>query len=443
MKKLRIAFIGIVGLFFFSILLASSVRNIYMAGDNGKSRLGFLAQPIKFMAETPSIIKTILSAPEFIVTNSEAKGGLDYSNGVDTKSYPKLLVSYKQKEFGQEFELLDLKNGKSIKKWSPDNASLYEQAFNEDNPRKPSKGSDLYFMHPLMSSDSSLMFTSQLTSLLAKIDKKGELLWLKNDKTYHHTLESNNNGKIYTCTRPFISGKYDFLPGEYDEYKHTLLDDTISIIEENTGDEIFSKSVIEILVENGYKKLLLYKGQIISDQIHLNDIQPALTDSEFWKKDDLLISCRNLSAVFLYRPSTNKILWLQHGPWTNQHDADFYENDKIVVFGNDVIREESIVDERLTHSNLSFTKEKQHNEIYVYNFVNDSTSTPYSRLMSKEKITTYTSGRCDILENGDVIIEETNNGRIIIGDSINKKVEYVKRLDEGHISSLFWSRIIN
>jgi hypothetical protein len=64
-------------------------------------------------------------------------------------------------------------------------------------------------------------------------------------------------------------------------------------------------------------------------------------------------------------------------------------------------------------------------------------------LLKKEKVTTITSGRCDILENGDIFIEETNQGRIIVGDSLNKKIEYVKRLDDKHISSLFWSRIIN
>ena len=443
MKKIRYTFIIVVGLFFYSILLASSIRNIYFSDDGGKGRLGFLAKPFKFLAETPSLIKKVLEPEEFFVTNTVSGNGFTYINKKQTGKYPKLLVSYKEARFAQTFDLLDINDGRLIKRWLPDNKHLYQKAYNEENPRKPSKGSDLHFMHPLMTKDSSLLITSQLTSLLAKIDKNSNLLWLKNDRIYHHTLEVDEEENIYVCTQPFVSDKYDFLPGNFETYKSTLQDDHITILNKETGKEVFSKSVIGILLENGYESLLLSKGQIISDQIHLNDIQPALSNTEYWEKGDLLVSCRNLSTVFLYRPATNKILWLQHGPWYNQHDVDFYGSDKIVIFGNDVIREESKSDPRITNKNLSFNAKRPNNEIYVYDFSNDSVATPYRKLMQTERIQTITSGRCDILENGDLFIEETNQGRIIIGDSTTKKIEYVKRLDQDHISSLFWSRIVN
>lgn len=443
MKKIRYGIIGVLGLFFYSILLASGIRNIYLSEDEGRGRFGVLQQPLKLMAEIPSLIKTVLDKPEFYVANQAAEDGLTFPGGTAVQGYPSLLVSYKEKRFGQEFELLDLNSGKTLKKWSPDNQALFEQAYNEANPRKPAKGSDLYFMHPLMTPDSSLLFTAQLTSLLAKIDAKGELLWLKNDRIYHHTLEADDTGRLYACTQPFLSGAYDILPDDYETYKNVLQDDHITILDMADGKELFSKSVIEILMENGYGELLLYKGQFISDPIHLNDVQPAPEDGAFWQKGDLLVSCRNLSAVFLYRPAANKILWLQHGPWLNQHDVDFYQGDKIVVFGNDVIREESTVDPRFINSDLYFPKRKTHNEVYVYSFAKDSVSTPYSALLQKENIGTFTSGRCDILENGEVFLEDTNHGRIVIGDSVRKKMEYVKRLDTDHISSMFWSRIVN
>jgi hypothetical protein len=402
-----------------------------------------MARPLKFMAETPSLIKQILEPSEFFVENSTSANGFVYFTKNTNYGNTKLLTTFKEAKFQQKFELSYLNSGDLIKRWEPNTSELFDIAYNDKNPSKPAKGSDLYFMHPLMTADSSLLITAQLTSLLAKIDANSNLVWLKNDKTYHHTLESDYEGKVFVCSRPFESGKYDILPGDHEVYKDNLLDDHVTIISEDTGTEIFSKSVIEILLENGYEDLLLYKGQVISDLIHLNDIQPALESTEFWEKGDLLISCRNLSAVFLYRPSENKILWLKHGPWYNQHDVDFLGIDKIVVFGNDVIREESVIDPRLTQNSLSFSKKRPHNEIYIYNFKTDSISKPYTALLKKEKVTTITSGRCDILDNGDIFIEETNQGRILVGDSINKKIEYVKRLDDTHISSLFWSRIIN
>lgn len=443
MKKIRYIFIFITGLLLFSILLAASVRNIYSSNDDGTGRLGFLAKPLKIMAETPSLIKKIMDVPEFFVDNTQSKDGFTYLIKQPTNEFPKLLVSYKEAAFGQTFDLLDINTGKLIKRWQPDNKVLYEKAYNINNPKTPDKGSDLYFMHPYMTKDSSLLVNAQLTSLLAKIDKNSDITWIKNDRVYHHTIELDSNDNIYTCTAPFQSKKYDFLPYDYDSYKNHLIDDHITLVDKNNGNILFNKSVIEILLENGYQQLLLSKGQINSDPIHLNDIQPAEYSTEYWSKGDLLVSCRNLSAIFLYRPSSNKILWLKSGPWYNQHDADYIGDDKILVFGNDVIREESIIDERLTTSNLFFSKERPHNNAYIYHLANDSISTPYTDLFKSEEVQTFTSGRCDILSNGDIFIEATNQGRIIIGDSITKKIEYVKRLDEDHISSLFWSRIVN
>lgn len=441
MKKLRILFIVVAGLFFYSILLSSFVRNIYL-NDNSAERWGMWAKPVMFMAELPTMAKQSLTPDEFMLNNSEIAGGVQFHSKTNMENYPDLLVSYKDERFGQKFELLDLNTGKSLKRWEPDNKLIFEKAYNEKNPLRHPKGSDLHFMHPLMEKDSSLIFNSQLSSLLTKIDKNNNIVWLKNDRRYHHTIEKDEEGALYVCTRPFLSGKYDMLPVDYDAYSEILIDDEISKINPENGELIFSKSVIELLLENGYERLLLGKGQFNSDPIHLNDIQPAPTDSDYWQKGDLLVSCRNLSTVFLYRPSTNKILWLQRGPWYNQHDVDFVGKDKIAVFGNDVIREESVIDGKITNEDLFFSNKRAHNDVYIYNFEKDTITTPYNRLMKKEGIRTYTSGRSDVLPNGDVFIEDTNNGRIIFGDSINKKIEYVKRVDDQHISSLFWSRLI-
>ncbi|MCM4172546.1 hypothetical protein DHD32_13730 [Arenibacter sp. TNZ] len=443
MKKLRLIFISIAGLLFFSIFLSSTVRNIYLSKDGGVNKFGMFAEPIKVLAELPSMVKQVLDLPEFLIKNVEAKDGFTYFGNHNFDQYPKILISYKEKEFGQKFDLYELSTGKLLKRWEPDNKSLYDQAYNQMYPRRPNKGSDLYFMHPFFAQDSSLILNSQLTSLLVKIDKNSNTVWLKNDRNYHHTIEEDHEGYIFTSTQPFLSGKYDILPEDYDTYKTILLDDEITKINPKNGDIIYSKSVIAILLENGFEDLLLSKGQFISDPIHLNDIQPALTDSDHWKKGDLLISCRNLSTIFIYRPSTSKIIWIKHGPWYNQHDVDFLDNNKIVVYGNDVIREESTIDPKLTSQNLFFSAKRKNNEIYIYDFEKDTIFIPYSRLLKNEMVNTITSGRCDVLSNGDLFIEETNDGKIIIGDSIHKKIEFVKRLDDNHISSLFWSRIIN
>ena len=74
------------------------------------------------------------------------------------------------------------------------------------------------------------------------------------------------------------------------------------------------------------------------DPIHLNQIRVARQDTRYWHRGDLLLSARHLSMVFLYRPSTNKIIWRKTGPWMNQHSAEFVDDHRISVFNNNVIQ---------------------------------------------------------------------------------------------------------
>ncbi|WP_088340971.1 arylsulfotransferase family protein [Robiginitalea sediminis] len=438
MKKLRIAFIVIVAILLYSIGLSALVRNVYF-GEKGK--WGIMGQSVRFMAELPSNVKKALGKPEFYVANATSSDGLETFKAPGEFSYPKLLVSYKTAPFGQQFELMEVPSGKTLKTWTPDNAMLYDAGQNEKDPRRPPAGSDLYFMHALMLADSSLVFNSQLTSLLARIDKDSKVVWVKNDRNYHHTSEADAEGNIWVCSRPHLANAYDFIPPSSQAEK-SLMDDSITKIDPQTGDILFDKPVIQILVENGYGDLVIQKGQLISDPIHLNDIQPALTDSPYWQKGDLLVSCRNINTVFLYRPGTDAIVWLKQGPWMNQHDADFVDSTRVSIFGNDIIREESALDPKVVRKGLFFPPKKEHNSVYVYDFATGDVTTPYETPLREENISTITSGRSEILANGDIFIEDTNNGRIIFADSTSKKMEFTKRIDPEHISSLFWSRLI-
>jgi hypothetical protein len=426
------------------MIIGVSYKLVYQSADGGKSRLGIIGEALESLAEIPILIKQFMDPPEFFVFNETSNDGLTFYENIENKYTQKLLASYKEGKYGSVIDLIDLNSGESIKKWKPNNLEIFKKAYNPENLIGPnSNDSDLYYMHPLMLKDSSLLVTSQISSLLARIDKESELDWLKNDQIYHHSLELDSEGNVYTCTRPFKPKAYSFLPEGFDDENGFFLDDHITKINPETGKVMFDKSVIEILIENGYEDLLFAKGQINSDPVHLNDIQPALDSTAFWHKDDLLVSLRNLSAVMLYRPKNNKVIWMKSGPWYNQHDADFVDHNKILIFGNDVIREESVLKPRLTNKTLFFSDFRKNNNAYLYDFEHDSVTRPYSELFAKDSIRTFTSGRCDLLENGDIFIEETNFGRIIIGDSISKKMEFVKRINEDNISRLFWSRIID
>ena len=115
----------------------------------------------------------------------------------------------------------------------------------------------------------------------------------------------------------------------------------------------------------------------------------------------------------------------------NQHDADFVSDHEISVFGNDVIDDSKgtvLLD--------------GHNNIYIYDFTNDSVTTPYKKVMKSMEIRTLTEGLCEVLSNKDVFIEETDYGRLLRLSPETAKWEFVRRVDNNHLSMISWSRYL-
>lgn len=436
MKKARIIFIGVTGLVIYSILLAGVSRIVFKDYEKAEQYFGkFIPKVVYGCSEVLRISKVYFEENEFYVENTTNKDGFEYYQPIDTDL--KLLVNYKTKRNSDIIQLLEVKSGKVLKEWIPDSKQIDVLSYNPNNPRKREKTSDLNLRHPLMLKDSSIIIGTEYS--LLKIDKDSKIVWVNNSIEAHHSVEQNQNGELLVTGRNLRSNQYDFLPFAKEDYNKYLYDDTIDKVDPETGELLSSTSIIDILLENGYEDLFKRDGFVISDPIHLNDIQPALDSSEHWQIGDLLLSCKNLSVVFLYRPSTNKILWLQQGPWLNQHDADFLKDGRIAIFDNNIL-EYHKTDANDFHEILygCFS----YNDVYLVDLRDNQLSKPYSKLFADNDINTLGQGRSEILPNGDIFIEETDDGKVFIGDTINKKMEFVRRVDDQHITYLNWSRII-
>jgi hypothetical protein len=398
-----------------ALLLSWSVWHVK---DNGKLIPEPLAKFVINFASFPSnVYHTInpTSVPYNIfdprqITDTTSQDGIKlYTDSLNLSS-TNLLISTFLSSSEIEFKLIHIPDGKLIKKWG--GATIEDGSFlQKENTNNRTN-------HPLMMIDSSIIIKNTDQKELFSLSKDKKINWVNKDLVFHHSIEQENDSTIWI---PSIVEN----PSHYkiSGFRH----DAICAVDPRNGKVKFIKSVADILIENGYQALLdLYYED---DAIHLNDIQPALYSSKYWQKGDLLISMRHRNTVALYRRSTNKILWLKTGPWLAQHDCDFVDGKTIMVFGNDFLRQkDSLIN--------------GHNDIYFYDFENNKITTPYTKVMKQLEIKTKSEGRCDLLSNGDLFIDESNNGKLYIINKDSVKMIYTERYDKNHIKMFNWVRPI-
>ena len=279
-------------------------------------------------------------------------------------------------------------------------------------------------LHPFLTEDGGLIFHSERSSLV-KIDKDSQLVWQNQENAFHHSIEKDFEGNFWVPSQifPYQVEYFGSSDGKY-------IDDAVTKISEN-GEILFQKSIANLLIENDMIHKVFGYGTA-KDVIHLNDIQPVLTDGQFWKRGDIFLSLRRQSMIILYRPLTNKIIWIGEGKTLHQHDVNILDNHRISIFNNNAIQHRSF-----GYLKIGFS------QVLVYDFINDSYSKYLDAALVKNNVTTLTEGRSTILDNGDLFIEEQNHSRLLYFNKDGTiKWEYVSPTsNDGNNFILNWSRI--
>ena len=135
--------------------------------------------------------------------------------------------------------------------------------------------------------------------------------------------------------------------------------------------------------------------------------------------------------VLLYRPSTNKIIWKGSRPFFHQHDVDILDDHRISIFDNN---SKNFVDGDVVDG---------HNEVIIYNFKTDKYSSYLKDSLATNDVRTITQGRSQILQNGDLFIEDTNYARTLYFNADGSlRWTHVNRADNQDIYIVAWSRIL-
>jgi hypothetical protein len=283
-------------------------------------------------------------------------------------------------------QLIRIQDGTVLHSWKMDFDSFNQKEKITDFHKNLSVSKATRLFHPTLLEDGSLIFIANGT--LVKLSSKNEIIWT-NSGDFHHSIELDADGNLWVPSLGKGYFKNSFL-------EKNISDNYITKISPN-GRVLFKESFSKILIENGLRGQLLGKfgDAFQEDPIHMNDITPALKDGKYWKRGDLFISARNMSTIFLYRPSISKIIWYQTGPWLNQHDVNIVDDQTISIFGDDVI----------SSSPEPFLNSDDTNQVYIYNFQNNQSKMPFESIMQKSHIKTITEGRARILSPDKVYVE--------------------------------------
>ena len=430
---LFLSFIGMMG-------FGAIVKYNYDGGE----KFQFIQKSVMLISSVPTSLKQMLKRKNLSSDVVNPKYNIIYE---DLKVFDKklstlptlenlILISSHDGDLGRSIvEIRDLNTFEVLHSYKPNIEDIYKKidlSKDEFKYLKRDRGVNRFYMwHPSITDRGELIFQS--SSPLIKIDFNSNVVWVNNEDIFHHSTNLDDEGNIYVPSRlkPYSKLVSDYVGLNNATEKYNFLDDAISILDKN-GKILFSKSVTEILIENGYLYRIFSQHPHKTDPLHLNDIQPVLKDTKYFKKGDVFLSLRNLSMVILYRPSTNKIIKIIEGEFYNQHDVDILDESRVSIYNNNAFH--NYKNERLV----------KNNEIIIYDFETNSFSKKFEKTFIENKINSAQRGLVDFSEDGSAIVEDSENGRILYLSAKGEVIWIFNNLNsKKQLYDLWWARIID
>lgn len=220
-------------------------------------------------------------------------------------------------------------------------------------------------------------------------------------------------------------------------------DYTVTKIDNESGKILFNKSIGDILKENGISNYLI-KAPNPKDPIHLNDVQPALKTTRYYKEDDIFISLRDMSLILHYRPSTNELINVIEGPFISQHDVDIINDSTVAIFNNNFyVKWTNDTKNPPKNKKRLLNSGKFYSNIVCYDLKNKKFFFVGKEAFIKNKIRTNTEGLQEFIDSTTYFVEEQNSGILwVIRDDKVIYKNVFKSQHEGHHHLPNWTRII-
>jgi hypothetical protein len=261
---------------------------------------------------------------------------------------------------------------------------------------------------------------------LIKLDKDSNLIWAFLEQV-HHDADTGPDGRIYTLGH-FIQKEPR---AGLEKIVTPFLDDTVIVLSAD-GEKLHEFSILNAIRDSDYQGILRYAdpAEELGDFLHANSIQ-VLNEQEasvltVAEAGHLLVSLRQLDVLVLIDPEQEKVVWAARGSWHLQHDPEFIDNGNILLFDN-------LGD--IHNGAQSRVMEVEPNTLQtIWSFPGNSGEVLFSLVKSSQQR----------LANGNTLITETNNGRLLevtsagevawefyIPEQVERKKYTVKKVVDG------------
>ena len=223
---------------------------------------------------------------------------------------------------------------------------------------------------------------------IVRVSACGEIVWQNRDRS-HHALFVDEGGFLWT---PIYAPQYD-MPALVNQ---RFGFDRVAKFDPDTGEKLDEFDLAEALVQAQLQGLALTNRIHPGDIMHLNDVEVLSAEMEAafpgFSAGDLLLSSRHFNQIWVLDGATRQLKWWHIGPMIGQHDPDFQPDGTITLLDNRPGPEPGR--SRILKIDPST---RGHETVYT----------------SDEDNTFYTPfrGKHQVLENGNVLITETDAGR--------------------------------
>ena len=236
----------------------------------------------------------------------------------------------------------------------------------------------------------------------ARLDACSRTVWSL-ERRNHHSVAMDDEGSFWIPVLEYWDDASAVTNlGEYPGLETPLVDNRIVRVSSD-GELIEEIPLLDVLYGNGLDRHLAKSGQTNGDIMHLNDVEPLsvqVADSyPLFEAGDLLVSLRNAQLVFVFDPETRVVKWHASDPFIEQHDPDFIGDGWIGLFDNN--RDGTERGTMLGGSRIVALQ--PHTDSVEVLF-----PTPAS-----EPFYTGLAGKWQLLENGNMLLTESQAGRVV------------------------------